>query len=305
MSIIAPISNLSRCSIHDGPGIRTVVYFMGCGMRCKWCHNPENLLSSPKVLFTPIKCIHCGKCLETCHEHHIVRDGEHVYLRENCLNCGKCCDACPTGTLTLCGKNYYAEELVNELKKDKAYFDKSGGGITFSGGECMLYPDFLNEVCLLLEKEGILSCVETALHVPYENIAKVKDKIDAFFCDFKIFNSVEHKKWTGVDNTRIKDNLIRLSHEHKNIHIRIPLIPSVNDNEENFKNTAEFLLSCGEGIQSVELLKYNYMAESKYQIAGMEYSSFGNEAQTNEQMEQYVQKMNEFLQGKIKVFFTK
>lgn len=279
MLLTAPISNIARSSLHDGPGIRSVVYFMGCSLRCRWCHNPENLTSTPKILFAPVKCIGCGRCLSVCPDHHVPQNGGHVYLREGCLSCGRCTDACPAGALTLCGKAMTVDETLRLLLKDKVYYDMSGGGVTLSGGECLLYPDFARALLCALKDAGVHTAVETALHVPWENVGAVLDKADLIFADLKIADSDRHRQYTGADNRLILENMRRLTGAHGHVTVRVPLIPSVNDSAADMTRFGALLSGMGPGLHAVEPLKYNPLADTKYVMTGLPYADFGREPQ--------------------------
>ena len=284
MSLIAPISNISRGSLHDGPGVRTVVYFKGCPLRCAWCHNPETLSPKNQLAFLPHKCICCGRCVEICPECHTVEDGKLRLLREDCVACGRCAEACPNGALELIGNARGVDELIEELKKDEHYYKSSGGGVTFSGGECLLYPDFVSSVAKRLCTDGIHTAVESALFVRWENIERVLPHIKLFFCDLKLADPEKHAKYTGQDNRLILENLRRLSECAEELVVRIPVIPGVNDSPEDIEKAAKIIAGLGDRLSYVELLKYNNLAESKYDIIGREYTSFADEAQSDAEM---------------------
>ncbi len=185
MSVTPRISNISRTSLHDGPGIRTVVYFKGCTLRCKWCHNPETFSALPEILYASVKCIHCGKCVEQCPEHHKISGNDMLFLREGCTACGRCAAGCPSMALSLCGEEKTADELFAEIQKDAHYYAVSGGGVTFSGGECLLYPEYLAQVARKCKENRIDTAVESAFCVPWENVMRVLPFVDLFFCRFE------------------------------------------------------------------------------------------------------------------------
>ncbi len=285
MTISAPVTNISRCSLHDGPGIRTVVYFKGCTLRCAWCHNPETLSAPAQVLYTSSKCIHCGRCIELCPEHHTVHGNDMVFLRDGCTTCGNCVKACPSLALSLCGKEMTVEDLFAQLKKDLHYYNASGGGVTFSGGECLLHPRFVAKIAEKCKIENIHTAVESAFFVPFENVERVLPFIDLFFADLKIPDPQKHRKFTGQDNRLIIDNISKLSEIHNNIILRIPVIPGVNDSDDDMDGFADIIRTFGKGIKEIELLKYNNLAESKYAIAGETYVKFADEPQTDAEMQ--------------------
>ncbi len=290
------VFNISRGSLSDGDGIRTVVYLKGCPLSCKWCHNPESWKASPQVLFYPTKCIGCGRCLDVCEFGcHKNQNGEHVFDRTSCTGCGKCADACPSGALAICGEQKTAEEIYSEIKKDIHYFEKSSGGVTFSGGEALIYPDFLVEVLQLCKNDGIHTAIETSFFAPFENIEKIVNLIDLFIVDIKLYDSEKHKKFTGVKNELILENLTKLSGLHDNVWIRIPLIPDVNDDDQNLADTAKFIKSLGSCVKKVELLKYNNLAPSKYRALGIYDGIFEAKPQTNEEMASKVTILSDIL----------
>lgn len=293
MSVTAMISNISRGSLHDGPGVRTVVYFMGCPLRCLWCHNPETQLPRARTVYNSNKCIGCGKCIEICPEHHIIENGKMTFVLDSCSACGNCVEHCPSCALTVIGEKKSVDEVFEEIKKDIHYYITSGGGVTFSGGECLLYPDFVVALAKKCRAEGIHTTVESAFCVPWENIESVLQTIDMFYIDLKIADPQKHKKYTGKDNRLILDNLQRISQTEKTVVLRIPIIPHVNDSDEDITQFGEVIAEFGKAIQSVELLKYNYLAQSKYDLIGEKYTAFAQKAQTDEQMSRYADMLSE------------
>lgn len=302
MSLIANISNISRTSLHDGPGLRTVVYFKGCGLRCQWCHNPETLVGGKDILYAPIKCIHCGRCVEFCPEHHVIDGNNMVFLRDGCKRCGRCADICPSGALSVSGNQMTLESVLKEVVKDRHFYAESGGGVTLSGGECLLQADFCTALLQACQSEGIHTTIESALFVPWQNVEKVLPYCDLFFTDMKIPDPQKHIRYTGQDNQLILDNLYRLSEAAPGkIIIRIPLIPGVNDSDDDISGFAERLRPIAEKLQSIEILKYNSLAKSKYTLSGMDYTDFG-ESQANETLLQYCNKLEEAIEHKARVF---
>lgn len=302
MHLRAQITNISRGSLHDGPGIRTVIYFKGCNLRCSWCHNPETLTAKKQILYNQSKCIHCGKCVKICKEHHKIEKKDMIFLRKGCTACGKCVSLCPSLALELCGKDTTTKEVFEEIKKDICYYNITGGGVTFSGGECLLYPDFVAEVAKECKKNNISTAVESALFVPFKNVEKVIPFIDLFFADLKIPDPKKHKAFTGQDNKLIIENIMRLSEIHNNVILRIPVIPKVNDSIKDITGFAEIIKNFNKNICKAELLKYNNLAKSKYLILGKNYTEFSSFSQSDEKMAELCRLLSE--KSGIECFFS-
>lgn len=301
----ASITNFSRGSFHDGPGIRTVVYFNGCSLNCKWCHNPETISHQDEILYVRSKCIKCGKCIEVCPKHHVVYNDDMLYIRAGCTKCGKCADVCPSGALNVASKGYDFDYIMKEIRKDIPYYNQSGGGVTFSGGECLLHIDLLEKLLKKCKEENIHTCIESAFHVPFEHAERAASYVDFIFADLKIPNSEKHKEFTGKGNELIIDNIRKISNIHNNITIRIPMIPAVNDEVSDIIDFARIINTFGEGIKGVELLKYNYLAESKYELMDKKYYKFGDRTQDNEKMDNLVEWMQKTLERDIPVYYRK
>lgn len=275
MSLMANISSISRCSVHDGPGVRTVVYFSGCSMHCAWCHNPETIAFENELLYAKTKCIHCGRCVQVCPEHHVIDGSDMVLLRDGCKKCGTCVEECPAGALMLNRKQWSVAELIKEVLKEKHYFLQNGG-VTLSGGECLLQADFCKEFLQECQTEGIHTAIETALFVPWKNIEAVIPYCDFIFADVKIPDSAKHKQYTGQENTLILFNLRKLSSMRKgDITVRIPLIPGVNDGEADIQGFADHLMEVAPNLRGIEVLPYNNLGKSKYLISGKTFTDFG------------------------------
>lgn len=256
MILKATIFDIERNSYVDGPGIRTTVFFKGCNLKCQWCHNPESQSAARQMLFYKNKCTGCGKCKEKCPN-----------SLEKCELCGKCALFCPQDAREICGKEYTAEEILKIVLKDKDFYDESGGGVTFSGGECMLQIDFLEKILHLCKKNGIHTAVDTAGHVPFEYFERILPYTDLFLYDIKCSDSEKHKHFTGVGNEKILENLAKLLGTGASVWVRIPIIPSVNDGEEEMRKIKALLDSFGMP-EKIELLPYHAMGEHKYEAMG-------------------------------------
>lgn len=256
------IFDIAHGSFVDGPGVRTTVFFKGCNLKCKWCHNPESQSSAPTLLFYKSKCVGCGICNEVCTKE-----------RKNCNLCGECTLYCSMGARQICGKERTSDEVFAELVKDKPYYKDSGGGVTFSGGECMLQPDFLLELLKACKNEGIHTAVDTAGYVAFENFEKILPCTNLFLYDIKAFDPIKHKEWTGVRNELILSNLKKLLGIGVKIWVRIPVIASINDSAEEMLKIREFFDKYG-SPEKVELLPYHSLGEGKYEACGMTASNF-------------------------------
>lgn len=256
----AMIFDIQRNSYVDGPGIRTTVFLKGCNLRCKWCHNPESQSFYKQMMFYKDKCTGCGKCREVCPNH-----------LQSCDFCGKCELYCPADARKVCGREYTSDEVLAEVIKDKAFYDNSGGGVTFSGGECMLQLDFLCEILKKCKAAGIHTAVDTAGNVPWKSFEKILPFTDLFLYDIKAFGAELHRKGTGVSNELILENLKNLS-GRADIIVRIPVIGGYNDNDEEIRQIADFLKQIK--IIKAELLPYHAMGEHKYTALGRNTESF-------------------------------
>ena len=272
MGSSALIANIQGYSIHDGPGIRTVVFLKGCPLRCRWCANPENLLDRVRVGFLANLCQHCGRCAKVCPQGAILPDADRRIDREKCDECAKCVEACFYGALIRYGKGMTAEEVFDQVRRDKIFYDSSGGGVTVSGGEPLTHADFVAELFALCRGEGINTCVETRGCVPQAAFEKVLSLTDTFYFDLKLMDSEMHREYTGQGNEQILSNARYLADSGANILFRQPLIPGVNSPEENVKATAAFSRSLGREDLALQLIPYHRMGTSKYAALDIPYT---------------------------------
>ena len=277
------VLNIQHFCTHDGPGIRTNVFLKGCSLRCKWCSNPESINLKPELAYKPSQCLgekQCGFCLKNvCPESaiYVVGSGDRaddkVWINwDLCTNCGKCVPVCPTNALYLFGQEMTVDEVLGEVEQDSTFYRKSGGGMTVSGGECQLQPDFLAALLAGAHERGINTAIETASNVPWDFMAKVLPHVDTVLHDIKLTDPERHKKWTGADNTRIRANLKRAyeTFPDKKFIARTPLIPGVNDDEEHIRVTLAFIKP-HKNVVDYELLPYMRFGESKYGFLGRIY----------------------------------
>jgi len=284
------IFDIRRYSINDGPGIRITIFMKGCPLKCAWCHNPES--QSPKVqkLYTASKCIGAQDCIEVCPEDALTLTPEGIVTNSvKCTLCGKCADACPTKAIEMSGKLYEAEELMQIIERERVHIDHSGGGVTFSGGEPLMHPDFLIKMLDACGKIGLHRAVDTCGFAATETLLEVAKRTDMFLYDLKLMDPVQHKKWTGKDNRLILENLVKLAEYGANINIRIPLIKNVNTELEELTEMAEFIAGLKDknrGLDSdnyrnatpekkleVNLLPYHNIASGKYKKLEMFYDT--------------------------------
>lgn len=263
------IFDIKRYAINDGPGIRIVIFLKGCNLNCAWCHNPESISAIQERMYAPAKCIRCGTCVEVCTENAITLTPEGIITdTELCKLCGKCAEVCPTKAIEMSGKPTTVAEIIAEIEKEQVFFDQSGGGVTFSGGEPLQQSKFLIELLDECGRRGIHRAVDTAGLANTEILLDVAKRTDLFLYDLKMIDSEKHWKWVGAPNEKILENLKILAKTGANIIIRIPLIGGVNDDLENMTETARFVSELSGEKKVVNLLPYHKIAQTKYQKLG-------------------------------------
>jgi pyruvate formate lyase activating enzyme len=282
----AIITNIQNFSIHDGPGIRTAIFFKGCPLSCQWCANPECLSGKPQMGFIENLCADCGKCLDVCTNNAIRRtEGEHRIDYSRCRSCGNCRDQCYYGALVRYGESMTLAEVWDAVRRDKMFYDESGGGVTVSGGEPLLQPAFIRELFELCRRERINTCIETCGYVEPEALLEVIPVTDHFLFDLKHMDSEAHRKHTGQSNRKILKNAALLAEHRANVLFRQPLIPGVNNSMENIEATARFLTSLGRSAARLEIMPFHRMGQSKYRALHILYTMEGLGAADDEQVE--------------------
>lgn len=262
------VFNIQRFSIYDGPGVRTSIFFKGCNLTCRWCHNPESIPSDPVLEYYPERCIGCGRCFAVCPAgaHKFDENNRHIVDRDLCTNCLRCADTCFAEALTGVGQPMTADELVEAVMTDMPYYERSGGGVTFTGGECMIQHDFLLEVMQKLKVKKVHTAVDTAGNVPWEWFESVLPVTDLFLYDVKAANPSVHKRWTGVSNLQILENLHKLVQQGQRIWIRVPFIPGCNDRE--MSAVADLIAPLS--VERVDIMPYHKLGEGKYAALGIQ-----------------------------------
>ncbi len=257
------IFNIQRCSVHDGPGIRTTVFLKGCPLSCTWCHNPEGIDEAPVLMISADRCIDCRACVEACPvEVGGAAPAGDSWDRDACTRCGSCVDACPADARELAGREVGIGELVDVLERDRVFFDSSGGGVTFSGGEPLAQPEFLIECLRECRRRGLHTAVDTCGLAPRGHLLEVAELADLVLYDLKHMDPARHRTETGADNRIILDNLRALSESEVEIWVRIPLIPGFNHDRENIEDTATFLDKLSRRHR-VYVLPYHEFADGK------------------------------------------
>ena len=289
MELTAPIFNIQSFSVHDGPGIRVTVFEKGCPLRCLWCANPESNLATPQLMTYDIKCIGCGSCVQACPQKAvsmIEKDGKPCQFtdREKCVDCGKCVEICYAQARELAGEKKTVREVLERVLRERIFLEDSGGGLTISGGECLMHPDFTEALLYAAKQEGLHTAVESCSFASRAVVDQVFRYVDLGLLDVKHMDSDKHREYTGVPNEQILDNI---RHVHCDlgvaVTIRVPTIPGYNDSEENIAATAQFARSLGEDVQ-LHLLPYHRLGESKNQSLGRP-SEMGIEPPSDEHME--------------------
>lgn len=279
----AIISDIQKFSLHDGPGIRTTVFFKGCNMHCVWCHNPETFSIKQDLMFFSNKCIGCGSCYSACKTGALTKDLQRVYNKELCIRCGACVEACAPGALKLVGKKMTVEELMAVIREDVDYYRSSGGGVTLSGGEVLLQADFAAQLLKACKEEGIDTAIESNLSGSFENIEKLLPYLDRVYCDIKLLDDDAHIRYTGLSNKHTLENIARLKEYSIPVTVRTPLIPGVTDGAENISGIARWIRENAK-VVSYELLNYNPLAEAKCEELGMSYDLSGLKRKTSAEL---------------------
>jgi len=258
------IFNIENYAIHDGQGIRTLVFFKGCPMRCQWCANPEGLTTQPELVFYDHLCIACGSCIDTCPNNALSFRNKYIQIdRDRCNTCGICVENCHAEALRLNCREMTVKEVMDEIEKNIVFFKNSNGGVTLSGGEALMQLDFATEILKNCKRKGLSTAIETCGFYAFNVLKKVIDNLDYIFYDIKHMDNEKHRQFTGVGNKIILDNLLRLQNYQVNINVRIPVLPGINDDIKNITATAKMIATLPK-VKFIELLPYHRFGIHKY-----------------------------------------
>ena len=278
--ITGQILHLQRLSTEDGPGIRTTVFFKGCPLHCAWCHNPESITSRMQTQWFAVRCLNCRTCIEACPNGCLTMTDNGLFIdRARCQACGKCTEACPSGALEAIGRKVSVEELLGELQKDRAYFEKSGGGVTLSGGEPTFQPDFAGGLLRGLKEQGINTALDTCGLTSKHTLDRLLPFTDLVLFDLKLNDPALHLEFTGVSNKKILENLVYIRDYHRTqnrpfeLWIRTPLIPGATTSDGNLQAVGHYLAETMNGsVSRWELCAFNNLCRDQYKRLGMEWT---------------------------------
>lgn len=292
--VIGTVFDIRRYSIHDGPGIRTAVFFKGCPLACPWCHNPESRGYEPELIFRTNRCILCDDCLEACPHQAVRRVQDEILIdRGRCRISGSCAVACPAEALEVVGRKLTVDQVMAEVGRDRVFYEQSDGGVTFTGGEPLAQPQFLLALLMACRGRGLHTTVDTSGFATWAVLDRVRPYVDLFLYDLKLMEDERHRKWTAMSNSMILSNLQRLARSNQNLVVRIPIIPGINDDAENLRQTGRFLADLPTR-PSVELLPYHDIATAKYAGLGLDYGLDGIRPPTQERMRTHVALLKEY-----------
>ncbi len=281
------IFDIKRFAIHDGPGIRTTIFLKGCSLRCQWCQNPEGQETNPEIILRSSRCaIECNECVSVCPQDAISKDGNSIEIdKAKCDLCAKCEDVCVYEALEVVGREVTIQEVMDEIEKDRVFFDESGGGITFSGGEPLMHVDFLEALLNEIRKKDIHVTLDTSGNVSFEDLDRISDKVDLFLYDLKIMDEEKHEKYTGVSNKLILENLRRLAEQGKSVIVRIPLISGINEDNRSIHMFAAYLQGL-KSIKQINLLSYHKGGSEKHKRLRKERSPRTFQTPSDERIEE-------------------
>ena len=283
------IFNKQKYNMYDGPGVRTLIFFKGCPLRCKWCSNPEGLERKFQIMLKPTMCVSCGACVPVCPQkiHDISPQGEHIIDHGiECIGCGACVEACNYDALKIAGEKVSISELLDYIEQDRAFYEQSGGGVTLGGGEVTSQPEAAINLLMACKQSGINTAIETCGYAKKETMMKFAEFVDLFLFDLKHIDPDRHFELTGVRNEMILENLEELIMKRQNVMVRMPMLKGINDSEAEIKGVIEFLMPFREfkNFQGIDLLPYHKLGVNKYLQLGMDYPIEGDPSLSDEDL---------------------
>lgn len=282
----ALIMNIQKSCFHDGPGIRTTVFFKGCPLSCIWCHNPESQRFTKEIMFNKEKCTGCGQCESRCQKGNIDLEAKRFIPEpKDCEFCENCIDFCVKNAREIVGKTVGVDELLKEVEKDRVFYDESGGGVTLSGGEVMCQIDFVESFVKKAKQRGLSVVIDTCGHAPFENFERIIPYVDLFLYDIKLINSRKHEEYTGLANDIILQNLKELKSSGANVAIRIPLIDGINTSDSDIEEMIGYIGGL-DGEKKINLLPYHNKGTHKYEKINMKNSSLLMGTPSQEKLEE-------------------
>lgn len=297
----ATIFNIQKYNMYDGPGVRTLVFFQGCPLRCKWCSNPEGMERRPRLMFKAANCVNCGACVKACPQgiHKINAQGVHEVDREldrKCIGCRKCVEVCLQNALNVVGEEKTISELLEIVLEDQSFYETSGGGVTLGGGEVLMQPEAAANLLMVCKREGINTAIETCGHAKLDDVLKVAEFVDLFLFDIKHLDTNRHAELTGVHNERILKNLETLLQNRYNVKIRMPLLKGINDSKEELEQVAKFLQPYKDykNFKGVDLLPYHKLGVNKYQQLGKIYPIEGDPSLSDADLTRIAEWMHQY-----------
>lgn len=265
------MARVARLAVHDGPGIRTVVFLKGCPLHCDWCSSPETQRHEPELLFDSRRCVRCGACISVCPAGAVTEtDGGGIDIdRLVCQGCGRCVSVCLSGARRIVGRTSTVDDILHEIEKDEVFYYRSGGGVTVSGGEPMAQPEFTGAILRACAQRGIHTAMETSAYGAWDHLARLIDSLDLIYVDIKHMDDAVHRRVTGVGNSPVLENLRKLMQERRRpaVTVRVPVIPGINDAAQNLQRTADFVRRLG-GIEGMELLPFHRYGLHSYEATG-------------------------------------
>ncbi|MDO5408278.1 MAG: choline TMA-lyase-activating enzyme [Eubacteriales bacterium] len=296
----ALIFNVQKYNMYDGPGIRTIVFFKGCPLRCKWCANPEGLERKIQVMFKQNSCVNCGSCVNVCPQGiHVMDDqtGKHAVLRDrDCIGCRKCREVCPQAAIEISGETRTISELLKTVEEDAGFYDISGGGVTLGGGECTSQPEACRDLLRACKEEGINTAIETCGHANTGKLLEIAEYVDLFLFDIKHMDPKRHNELTGISNEQIHKNLSELLKRRYNVKVRMPMLKGINDSREEIDQVIQFLLPYRDdpNFKGVDLLPYHKMGVNKYRQLDKPYAIDGDPSLSKEDLDRIEGWMKEY-----------